>query len=167
MAVTVVVYDQTKFVPWDVAKALEEIETMNFGRDGFTADFIMSELRDKSGAVVLLMDGGVVVGYTSATDADGVYTSNSYYYGRDHEDVAYNSNSSIHPDYQHKGYIWMLMDLLESALKAKGYKILDTDAKSDLGFADKVVSKYGERVVFAQLPVRTMWGHQRYIRIKL
>lgn len=167
MAVTVVVYDQTKFIPWNVARALEEIETMNFGHQGFTADYIMHELRNKSGVVVILLDGDVVVGYTSAMEAEDLYTSNSYYYGRDHESVAYNTNSSIHPDYQHKGHIWKMMDLLEGALREKGYKFLDTDAKSDLGFADKMVSKYGERIVFAQPPARTMWGHQRYIRIKL
>ena len=167
MTVTVVVYDETKLVPWILAKSLESIETLNFGHDGFSSDFILSELRDKSGVVVVLMDGNVVVGYASATSAEAVYTTISYYYGRDHEKVAYNTNASIHPDYQHKGYIWMMMDLLVSALKEKGYKILDTDAKSDLGFADKFVSKYGDKVVFAQLPVRTMWGHQRYIRIML
>ena len=140
---------------------------MNFGHDGFTSDFILHELGDKNGAVVVLLDGDVVVGYTSAMSAEVVYTTNSYYYGRDHEGIAYNTNSSIHPNYQHKGYVWMMMNLLEGVLLEKGYKILDTDAKSDTGFADKMVSRYAERVVFAEPPKATMWGHQRYIRIKL
>lgn len=59
------------------------------------------------------------------------------------------------------------MEMLEEALREKGYKFLDTDAKSDTGFADKMVSKYGEKVVFAQPSVHTMWGQQRYIRIRL
>jgi ribosomal protein S18 acetylase RimI-like enzyme len=151
----------------DIARRLEIVESLNFGSDGFGAYFIAQELTKEGGSAVLLLDDGVVVGYTAAMDAREAYGSNRYYRGRNYDRAAYISNSSIHPNYQHQGHIWMMMDLLEETLRFKGYEFLDRDTKADLGYADKVVARYGNRVVFANPSEDTMWGHQRYIRIRL
>ena len=150
-----------------VAYALEAIEFLTFGRNGFSASCIASELRNNKGAAVLLLDDGKVVGYTAAMDADELYGMNSIYRDRDSEGAAYISNSSLHPDYQHKGYIWLMMEILEAILKAKGFAFLDRDSLADKGYADKIVQHYGDRVVFARPPEATMWGSQRYIRVRL
>lgn len=60
-----------------------------------------------------------------------------------------------------------MMETLEEALRGKGYKFLDRDSKADLVYADKVVSRYGDRVVFALDAEHTEWGTQRYIRVRL
>ncbi len=152
---------------WKIARKLEEVEALNFGPEGFTADFIARDLFRVGGVAVLLLDDGVVVGYTAAMNARKAYEWSHHYRGRSFDDAAYISNSSIHPDYQHKGYIWLMMEKLEEGLRAMGYQFLDRDTKSDLGYADKVIARYGDRVVFAKEPENTMWGHQRYIRIRL
>lgn len=152
---------------WKVARSLEEVESLNFGRDGFRANFICQELVNERGAAVLLLDDGKVVGYTSAMDAKEAYQMSSHYFGRNFDNTAYISNSSIHPDYQHKGYIWMMMEKLEEILSKKGYLFLDRDSRSNLGYADKVIAHYGGRVVFAYPPEETMWGNQQYIRVRL
>src|SRR3989339_624600 len=164
MAVTACVFSRLNLDLWETARALEEVDRLNFGGSGFMARFIARELTSMDGAAVLLLDGERVVGYTAAIDAKEVYGSNIYYRGRDALGAAYISNSSLHPDYQHKGYIWMMMEALETALRAKGYVFLDRDTKADLGYADKVVAQYGERIVFANPPENTEWGSQRYIR---
>ncbi len=152
---------------WEVAKALEVVDKLNFGQNGFDAGFIVNEIMAPGGACVLLMDGDKVVGYTAATSADFIYNYYSHYRSRDPQDAVYITNSSVHPDYQHKGYIWLMMDALEQELRSKGYKFLDRDSKADLGYADKVVEHYGDRVVFALDEERTEWGVQRYIRVRL
>ncbi len=152
---------------FEVAKALEAIEKLNFGADGFDSGFILDEIMAPGGVTALLMDGETVVGYQSATTAEFVYRMHRHYRGRDGQDAAYITNSSIHPDYQHKGHVWLMADKLEAELKAKGYKFLDRDSKADLGYDQKVIAHYGERVVFAKEVEDTMWGTQRYIRILL
>ncbi len=87
---------------WKVACELEKIEALNFGSSGFRSDFIADELTRRSGVAVLLLDDGKVVGYTAAMSAKEAYTLDPHYYGRDFDQAAYISNSSIHPDYQHK-----------------------------------------------------------------
>lgn len=160
------VYQDVKNL-WEVARRLAEIDALNFGRSGFSAGFIAREITSPGGVAVLLLDDGVVVGYTSAMRASSAYASDPAYLGRDAEGTAYVSNSSLHPDYQHQGHIWLMMERLEKALRTLGYQYLDRDSKSDRGYADKVVSHYGDRVVFAHPPEFTMWGQQRYIRVSL
>lgn len=167
MAIKAVVFVPGEMNLPKVAMSLEEVETLNFGCDGFGASFIASELTDPTGAAVLLLDDEKVVGYTAAIGAKKAFMMSSHYYGRDSDGAAYITNSSIHPDYQHKGHVWMMLTKLEEALRAKGYHFLDRDSKADLGYADKVVARYGARVVFALPPERTMWGRQRYIRVRL
>lgn len=168
MAIKAALFNKATLNSYQVAAALEDIETLNFGNNGFTRSFINYELTYRYGAAVILLDDEKVVGYTAAIEASETYCGmDAHYYGRDHEAVAYNTNSSIHPDYQHKGYIWQMMEILEEALREKGFRFLDLDARSETGFAAKVVSHYSDRVLFAKEPVSTMWGQQRYIRIHL
>lgn len=152
---------------WEVARALEAVEKLNFGHNGFDAGFIVNEIMAPGGVTVLLLDGDRVVGYTAATSAEFIYNHYSHYRSRDPKDAAYITNSSIHPDYQHKGYIWLMMDVLEAELRGKAYKFLDRDSKADLGYANKVVARYADRVVFAKDAEHTEWGTQRYIRVSL
>lgn len=90
---------------WEVARALEVVDKLNFGQNGFDTGFIVNEIMAPGGACVLLMDGDQVVGYTATTSAEYVYNHYSHYRSRDPQGAAYITNSSVHPDYQHKGYI--------------------------------------------------------------
>ena len=64
-------------------------------------------------------------------------------------------------------YFSCMMILLEDVLRKKGFEFLDRDTRSDNGYAEKVVGHYGDRIVFVQDPIRTEWGEQQYIRVKL
>jgi ribosomal protein S18 acetylase RimI-like enzyme len=152
---------------WPVANALAEIEEMNFGGNGFDAWFIASELTNTQGVAVLLLDDDRVVGYIASMKASEAYVQDRHYRDRDSQGAAYVSNASIHPDYQKQGHVWQMMAMMEQSLKKMGYEFLDGDYKNDVGYADKVVTRYGDRVVFANPAVRTLWGMQRYIRIRL
>lgn len=150
-----------------LAYDLQKVERLNFGHAGFNQHFIAIELWNPKGAAVVLFDDGNPVGYAAASVAAELYSSYSHYFGRDADGVAYVTNVSIHPDYQGKGYVGLLMNKLEEALREKGFTILDTDAKADNGYAAKVVKFYADRVVFAREAEPTEWGMQQYIRVRL
>jgi GNAT superfamily N-acetyltransferase len=150
-----------------ISVELAEMESLNFGIDGFDAGFIASHLMNVAGAAVILFNEGKAVGYTAANSARSLYVSNVYYLGRDFNKTAYLVNSSLRPEFQRKGLIWQMMEPLEEELRKKGYQFLDRDSKADTGYADKVIRHYGDRVVFARLVEDTMWGKQQYIRVRL
>lgn len=152
---------------YEIAKQLEEIERLNFGPQGFRAPTIIEEIEAIGSMGVFLFDDERVVGYIAMTPARVIYTTYSHYFNRDHDNVAYLTNASLHPEYQHKGYFWQMLDVLMLELKKAKFVWLDLDAIADNGFADKFVPKLGRRVVFAKPPVNTEWGRQRYIRIEL
>lgn len=153
----------------DLATELAKIDELTFGEDGWDATYILGLLTlSDSTAIVLYDEKNTPIGYTVAVSSQRAYEGELEYENRDFgPEIAYVSNTVIHPEHQGKGLVGALMDKLEDALRGKGYTYLDRDSAVENGYAAKVERHYGDRVVTQAKAQESEYGSQRYFRIAL
>ena len=80
--------------------------------------------------------------------------------------TAHIDDTVIHPDFQGKKIVGLIMDVLEKTLLSHGYTYVSRDAAVSNGYADKIEKHYGSRILVKR-DHDSMYGPQRYFKIQL
>ena len=147
-------FDRSGARSWDaVQERIGEIEREVFGEDAFSPDELRAAFTDRENLVVLLWDGGVLIGYTQAGPARA-------------PDTYYIANTAIATSYQGRGLIRLLMDRLYTEVRAAGAHFIERDAAIANGYADKIVRFHAADIVRTR-DHDSPYGRQRFIRMRL
>jgi hypothetical protein len=111
-----------------------------------------ADMNDPNTSWVVLMYGGSIIGFTYAVPES--------------ERTARIVDTVISKEYQHRGYVALLMACLEDDLRKKGYGFVTRDSMIENGYADKIAEHYADRVVEMR-DIESQWGRQRHFKIKI
>ncbi len=123
--------------------------------------FTESELREffenSNNCVALLWDCNEMIGFSIARPVSEILPE------RVDELDTYNiTTTEIHPEYQGRGYVGLLMHMLENELKNRGVRYIERNAKVGNGYGEKVAKQYVGRIVQAGEPRKTKFGIQQF-----
>lgn len=128
------------------------IEQSIFGEKSLDKDMMQSDVNDSKMNLVLLKDGDSIVGFTYAVP--------------ENEESVRIVDTVLMKEYQHKGFVSLLMSCLETELKKRGYTYITRDALVENGYADKIIKNYSPRIIETKEFTST-WGKQIYFKIQL
>jgi hypothetical protein len=128
------------------------IEQANFGSQSLDKEMMKADMNDPNTSWVVLMHGGSIIGFTYAVPES--------------ERTARIVDTVISKEYQHRGYVALLMACLEDDLRKKGYGFVTRDSMIENGYADKIAEHYADRVV-EMGDIESQWGRQRHFKIKI
>jgi ribosomal protein S18 acetylase RimI-like enzyme len=171
---TVVIYKHEDFTQEFLSKVvpiLADIESHNFPKDPYKPeDFWDVMTHPKSTTAILQAKDSSIIGFALVLPANFVYSLSDEFKDRDStSEVAYLLNIGIHPDFQGKKLVGVLLKTVDEALRSEGYRYLDRDTVTANGYAQKIKKNYQEKIVKEEGPytVDPNTGEQIYFRIKL
>lgn len=171
----VTVYDP-KRIPWSkVGNDIEAIEIRHFGEGAFSQEQLEEWFGDPRNTAVVLTarQSGKVIGFTFAQPSKDAYNLQPEFYiqqlgRRGRRDTAYISDTAIHPEHMGKGLVVPMIELLEQALREKGYRYIERDAAVANGYAAKIAKVYRrDKRILTSSEHDSFFGRQRFFRIKL
>ena len=138
---------------WDIlGDQIYKIEQSIFGEESLDKEMMRSDINDPKMNLVLLKDDTSIVGFTYAVP--------------ENEESVRIVDTVILKEYQHRGFVSMLMSYLETELKKGGYTYITRDALVENGYADKIIKNYSSRIIETK-EFTSKWGKQKYFKIKL
>jgi len=170
------VYDPAT-MPWETVRDdVMGIEEAQFGEDGFWEEQLKAGFTDDENTAVIVKDNDKIVGFTYSLPTTAVYSHPEHYawyneeLGRTaNEDTAYISDIAIHPNYVGHRLAGPMSQLLEEALRQKGYQHIEQDAMMKHGHAANIEKNYQGRIVKQQQyfdPEENL-GEMIFFRIRL
>jgi len=152
------------FVPspenWNgVREDILKLEQLCFGDTAFSDAELEALFTDKDNLVVVLRMLETVIGFSVGIPDE------------DSDDSLYVEMADIHPEHQENKYIAVILSLLESEARTRGYKFMTLDAAVDNNFNEKIRRHYGERIQTTTDNDPNVhpseWGLQEYFKIAL
>ncbi len=145
-------------------------DVMSFEKElfGLEDDDISYAFQNTEATVAILRDVKInkVVGITYAEPVAQVYQSGFHPEREKLPGAIYIQNTALDPNYMKQGLVGPLMDCLEEALRAKGYKFIERDSVIAHAYAENIKRKYGDRIML-EIPHPSKWGDQVFFRISL
>lgn len=145
-------------------------DVMSFEKElfGLEETDISYAFQNTEATVAILRDvkTNKVVGITYAEPVAQAYQSGLHAEREKLPDAMYIQNTALNPDYMKQGLVGPLVDCLEEALKAKGYKFIERDSVVAHAYAENIKRKYGDRIIL-EIPHSSKWGDQIFFRISL
>jgi ribosomal protein S18 acetylase RimI-like enzyme len=126
----------------ELRRDLLQLDKAFEGKTGNAAKWAYIQLDPERVLVVLREESGKekVVAYTYAhTDR-----------GEENDRSAHVASTVIDPAYRGRGLADRLMDALEGELRTKGYEYMTRDTSNATGYADRLLARYGDRVISAR-----------------
>jgi len=142
----------------------------------FDEETLQEDLENPTSIVAILRDTttGKIIGYSYAQPTSVVYPE--FYPERKHaKNTAYITNTAIHPQYQKKRLLPVLLKKLEDELKEKGYAFIERDSadnrekvkEKEETYADKIKKNNADRIIAEEQWSSEDYGQQRFFRIRL
>lgn len=165
-------------LPWDnVRNDILNIEKTAFGdKEAFDEDTLKEDLMNPTTITVFLRDTTTnkIIGFSYAQPTSLVYP-NFYPERTFSHDTAYIADTVIHPQYQKKGLLPILMANLDAELTRYGYSFIERDSadnrkklkKDEETYADKIKRNNLARIIDEKKWESTDYGQQRFFRMKL
>ncbi len=139
-----------------IRQELVELEKSAFDERADDEPFLEKEFTNPTRMIVLLYDGGTMVGYAYA-EPD---------HRSDPQTVAYLESIAVLPSYQGRHLVQIITQTLEEEMRKKNFQYMAMRAQVNNGYADKVARHYGQRIVETS-EADSKYGMQRYFKIRL
>lgn len=141
----------------DIGKNIVSIEREAFGDASFSPEQLEADFFDPNTTWALLLNGEDIIGFTYAKRTEDF----------EMQSVACIWDTVIAESWRHKGFVGVLMEMLEAELKKAGYIYIEREAAVASGYAEQISKHYHDRIVEEGQPHDSKWDQQKFFRIRL